>query len=58
MTPNFKEYQVQRDGGGWASSGDTVVWPLHAGTNRLEARTVNRFGVTGPVSTVELDLAQ
>jgi hypothetical protein len=55
MTPNFKEYRVRIDGGEWASSGETVPWSLHAGSNRLEAKTVNRFGVEGPVSTIALD---
>ncbi len=56
LTPNFKEYQVRRDGGEWTRSGDSLPWDLHDGANRLEARTLNQFGVTGPVSTVELDL--
>jgi hypothetical protein len=55
LTPNFKEYQVQQDGGGWKPSGDTLLWTLRPGLNRLEARTVNQFGVTGPISTVEIE---
>ncbi|HLY09612.1 MAG TPA: hypothetical protein VKW04_09940 [Planctomycetota bacterium] len=54
MTPNFKEFQVRIDGGPWKVSGEAVLWSLHAGANRLEARTQNRFGVDGPVSTVDL----
>jgi hypothetical protein len=55
MTPNFKEFQVRIDGGAWTPSGDSVAWTLHAGANRLEAKTVNKFGVDGPVSTVDVD---
>lgn len=54
MTPNFKEYRVRMDGGEWRSSPDSLLWALRPGSNRLEARTVNQFGVEGPVSTVEL----
>jgi hypothetical protein len=28
---------------------------LQPGLNRLEVKTVNRFGISGPVSTVELN---
>jgi hypothetical protein len=55
LTPNFKEYQVRFDGGEWAACGNSLAWTLHAGTNRLEARTVNFFGVAGPLSTIVLE---
>jgi hypothetical protein len=55
MTPNFKEYRVRMDGGGWKPSDAAFAWTLRPGSNRLEAKTVNRFGVEGPVSTVEID---
>jgi len=55
MTPNFQEYRLQIDGGGWKTCGDAVLWSPHAGSNRLEVKTLNRFGVEGPVSTIELD---
>jgi hypothetical protein len=51
MTPNFKEYQVRFDGGVWKSTADIFAWELHAGTNRLEIKAVNQFGIDGPVST-------
>jgi hypothetical protein len=55
MTPNFKEYRVRIDGGAWKPCGDQFSWALRPGSNRLEARTVNQFGVEGPVSTVVLE---
>ena len=55
LTPNFKEYRVRIDGGEWKASGDSIAWSVAAGAHRLEARTVNKFGVEGPVSTVEVD---
>ncbi len=58
LTPNLQGYKVQIDGGGWTPSAETLTWTLHAGANRLEAKTVNRFGVEGPVSTVEIDASK
>jgi hypothetical protein len=57
MTPNFNRYEVQTDGSGWKSSTGHFVWSVRPGPNRLEARTVNQFGVHGPISTVELELS-
>jgi hypothetical protein len=72
MTPNLREFRVQIDGGGWKAAEfrvqidgggwkaaeATFVWAPHPGANRLEARTVNKFGVEGPVSTVELEVSK
>ena len=58
LTPNFKRYEVSIDGGEWNPSEDTFVWETHAGSNRLEARTLNKFGVTGPVSIAELQVTK
>lgn len=55
LTPNFLRYEVKFDRGGWEPTPAMFVWPLHAGNNRLEVRTVNRFGVRGPVSIAEFD---
>jgi hypothetical protein len=54
LTPNFERYEVRTDGGGWQTSNDKFEWNVHPGANLLEARTVNGFGVTGPVSTAQL----
>jgi hypothetical protein len=56
MTPNFKTYQVRTDGGEWKPTGGSFAWSLHSGTNRLEAKTINQFGVEGPISTAEIAL--
>ena len=56
LTPNFKQYEVQMDGGGWKPSAGNFLWRLHPGLNRLNVRTVNQFGIHGPVSTAELQL--
>ncbi|HUL51040.1 MAG TPA: transglutaminase domain-containing protein [Candidatus Nitrosotalea sp.] len=55
MTPNFDRFEIRIDQGGWKSSTDHVAWKVHPGPNRFEARTVNLFGVTGPVSSVEVE---
>ena len=56
MTPNFKRYETQMDGGGWKASADQFDWKVHPGSNRLEVRTVNLFGVYGPISRAEMEL--
>jgi hypothetical protein len=58
LTPNFKRYEVQLDRGEWKPTDESLVWLVHPGLNRLEARTVNRFGVTGPLSTAEIQVKE
>jgi hypothetical protein len=47
---------IRIDGGEWRSNGAVFSWKTHGGTNRLEAKTVNLFGVEGPVSTAEVEI--
>ena len=56
MTPNFQRFEVRLDGAGWKPSEENFVWNLHRGRNRMEARSVNKFGVRGPVSIAELEV--
>ncbi len=58
LTPNFKRYEVQVDGDGWKPSDEQFNWRLRSGPNRLEARTVNRFGINGPISTAVIELKE
>ena len=55
MTPNFKTYLARIDGADWKPTADSFNWTPHPGANRLEVKTVNQFGVEGPVSTVQLE---
>ena len=43
------------DGNPWIAAGESLIWNPHAGVNRVEARTVNRFGGEGPISKVEIE---
>jgi len=55
LTPNFKTYLARIDGGEWKPVGEAFTWtPTRRGANRLEVKTVNQFGVDGPVSTAEI----
>ncbi len=54
LTPNFKTFEARRDDGVWTPIEAEYLWNLGPGSNRLEVRTVNRFEVRGPVSTVEI----
>ncbi len=56
MTPNFERFEIRSGEGGWKPAADNFLWKIQPGLNRLEARTVNAFGVTGPVSTAELGM--
>ena len=56
LTPNFKTYQRRIDGGEWEPCGEAFDWPLRPGDNRLEVKSVNRFGVGGPVSTAAVKI--
>jgi len=59
LTPNFKTYMARTDGGEWKPVGGAFTWtPTRRGVNRLEVKTVNQFGVDGPVSTVEVQIAE
>jgi hypothetical protein len=58
LTPNFNRYEVRIDRGEWKPSDENLAWPTHLGSNRLEARTVNQFGVTGPVSIAEIEVKE
>jgi hypothetical protein len=57
LTPNFQRYEIRIDGSEWKPAPDAFVWSVQPGRNRLEARTVNQFGVIGPISTAELELS-
>jgi hypothetical protein len=54
MTPNLKDIEARMDGGEWGVCGAAFTWKVHTGVNRLEVKTVNRFGVDGPVSMAEV----
>lgn len=60
LTPNLLRFELRVEGGPWMprdnAPGVTIPWALHHGLNRLEVRTVNRFGVPGPVATAEIDV--
>ena len=58
LTPNFKRFEVRFDGTEWRASDDMFVWNLREGRNRIEARTMNHFGVQGPVSSAVLDVGK
>lgn len=52
--PNLERFEIRTDDGEWRPSEGSFRWEVRPGANRLEARTLNRFGVKGPVSTAEI----
>lgn len=56
-TPNLRDYQVRATGGAWRSlPGTEYRWQLLRGTNILELRTRNLFGVEGPILTATVQV--
>ena len=58
LTPNFDHYELRTDAGEWKPSGDDFSWSIHPGSNRLQARAINQFGISGPISTAEIELSK
>ena len=56
LTPNFDRFEARFDTASWARCSNEFVWKLQPGTNRLEVRTVNKFGITGPGALAEFQL--
>jgi hypothetical protein len=58
LTLNLARFEVRLNGGEWVERPARWVWDLRPGGNRMEARTVNRFGVTGPESGVVVEFGR
>ena len=58
LTPNFQRFEVRFDGGKWNPSGDSLTWNVREGQSRLEVRTMNKFGVAGPISSAALEVGK
>ncbi len=54
VTPNFKCFECVVDGVAVESPSASFRWDLHDGTNTLRVRPVNRFGVKGIESAIDL----
>ncbi len=55
-TPNFDGFMVRIDGKKWQGSKPRFTWQLKPGRNIIAARSVNTFGVKGPVSRTEVEM--
>ena len=56
-TPWFDRYEVRLDGGDWQTRPEQFDWPMQAGRNVLEVRTVNACGRPGVTSRLEVAFA-
>jgi hypothetical protein len=54
VTPGFDSFETNVDAAGWNHTVAAFAWKLHAGKNRLEARSKNITGRAGSTSFVEL----
>ncbi|MEN9676923.1 MAG: hypothetical protein RIS76_2819 [Verrucomicrobiota bacterium] len=57
MTPNFLRFEMRKDNGAWTATDASFPWEVRVGRNRMEARTVNRFGVSGPVAASVIEVS-
>lgn len=55
-TPNFAVFEVKLDRCRWHKHSSEFIWKLKPGRNSLQARSVNSFGVRGPVSRAVVDV--
>jgi len=53
-TPNFDHFEVSIDNEAWETTDNVFSWELHQGQNFIKARSVNKFGVTGPEHKIVL----
>jgi hypothetical protein len=53
--PHGATFEVRTDDASWREAAAGFAWTLHAGTNRLGARAVNAFGITGPECSVTVE---
>jgi hypothetical protein len=58
LTPNFKRFEASVDKGEWKPCSEDFLWNLRPGPNAIEVRTVNQFGVVGPVSRAEVEVSR
>lgn len=55
FTPNFARFEVKIDNRAWEPSESSLRWTPRVGKNQLLARTVNKFGVLGPESMIQVE---
>ena len=60
FTPNLKGFEARMDAGEWKAMESGFVWKPagSGGRSELEVRTVNEFGVYGPLSRVVLEVVE
>ena len=47
VTPNFDKFLISMDDGKWEAKPSSFAWKLHPGENKLQVKSVNKFGVAG-----------
>lgn len=55
VTPNLDKIMVRVDGGDWKPAAAEMAWTLKNGTNRIEAKPVNKWGLDGITSEVTVN---
>lgn len=58
LTPNLKHFETRENQSDWRIADPAFLWRLRPGPNQLQARTLNQFGIPGPISTVRIEMAE
>jgi hypothetical protein len=58
LTPNFQAFEIESGSEQWTTAQGVFPWKLKLGLNELRVRSVNRFGVRGPVSGVSVEVGE
>lgn len=54
-TPNFSHFEIDQNDSGWKKTSSQWTWFLQSGRNILRVRSVNKLGVSGKHSRVEIN---
>lgn len=55
FTPNFKTFLTRINHSQWSKTNLPLFWKLRKGSNILEAKSKNKFGISGPTSYIIID---
>ena len=55
VTPNLARLMVSLNGGRWQEKAAEFLWKLKPGRNAIETRSINSFGVAGPIADADLE---
>jgi len=55
ITPNLDKLMVRYDNGEWKETAPEFTWKLNLGKNKIEMKSVNKWGLDGIISEITID---